>query len=180
MDLSHETQLPPTEPALIAGVRAYWLTKRGKQVWPRRRDILPTEIREWLPFVLLVEPVFGGGDFRYRLVGTQLHQYFPNDPTGQLMSEALAPFGERTIYQTIATYRHVLTLDRPMRVRGDGAWFGQPPKYFEALLAPLSDDGVEPNMVFGAFDFQWHFLDMKRGAASLDGESWDSAAAALG
>ena len=170
-----EVEIEPhsDDPALIAALRAYWIRKRGSRAYPSRRDIVPSEIREWLPFVLLVDVVERGADFRYRLVGTHLNQFFPMPPAGKLMSKVLAPFGENTINRTIAAYRHVTTTGAPLRVKGDGALYGQPPKYFEALLTPLCDDGVRVNMIFGGFDFQWNFLPMPGTAPNApDERAW--------
>ena len=49
----------------------------------------------------------------------------------------------------------------PLRIRGSGDWFSQGAKTFEAILAPLADDGARVNMIFGAFVFDW---DMARRA----------------
>jgi hypothetical protein len=43
----------------------------------------------------------------------------------------------------------------PMRLTGSGSWYGQNPKYFDALLAPMSDDGEAVNMILGTFIFVW-------------------------
>jgi hypothetical protein len=171
-----EMQLQGDDPALIAALRTYWTRKRGARAHPGRQDIVPSEIREWLPFVLLVDAVDHGADFRYRLVGSHLNQFFPVPPTGKLMSKALAPFGESTIGRTMDAYRHVMTAGKPLRVKGDGALFGQPPKFFEALLTPLSDDGATVNMIFGGFDFQWNFLAMPKTALNApDERAWSRA-----
>ena len=50
----------------------------------------------------------GGQDFRYRLVGSELQRYFAGNPTGKLMSDALAPFGAETVSRTITSYRSVV------------------------------------------------------------------------
>jgi hypothetical protein len=174
-----ELQPSSKEPPLVAGMRGYWTRKRGARPMPRRQDIIPSEIKEWLPFVLLVEVIGGGTDFRYRLVGTQLHKYFQGVPTGKLMSEALAPFGEETVRRTLETYRSVLTLGEPLRIKGDGELYGQKPKYFEAILTPLSDDGVTVNMIFGAFDFLWDLAELKANAQPVDEVQWSTAVSVL-
>jgi hypothetical protein len=174
-----EYQPPSDEPPLVAAMRAYWTRKRGERALPRRQDIVPAEIKEWLPSVLLVDAIEGGADFRYRLVGLRLHQFFPTVPTGKLMTEALTPFGKDTIEITLKTYRSVMTLREPLRIKGDGAWYGQEPKYFEAILTPLSDDGVNVNMIFGAFDFMWDLAGLKLPEESLDERAWNAAMAPL-
>jgi len=175
LELQPQSKAPP----LIAAVCDYWKRKRGAAAWPRRQDIVPAEIKQWLPRVLLVEAIDRGADFRYRLVGSRLGEFFPAEPSGKIMSEVLAPFGVVTTQKTLETYRSVLSMREPLRVKGDGAWYEQSLKYFEAVLAPLSEDGVTVNMIFGAFDFMWVRVDA--GAReTVDDEAWNTARALLG
>jgi hypothetical protein len=143
------------EPQLLAFVRAYWEEKRGGAAMPRRQDIAPSDMRAHLRHILIADVVDGGQDFRYRLIGTELQRYFDANPSGRLMSEALASFGGETVSRTIATYRWVVERRAPLRIRGAGTLYNQQAKTFDALLAPLADDGEAPNMVFGTFLFEW-------------------------
>lgn len=150
------------EPAPLAFVRAYWLRQRGAQTMPRRRDISPSDMRAYLRHVLLADVIDGGKDFRYRVVGTELQRYFKGNPTGKLMSEALAAFGIDTVRRTIETYASALARRTPLRIRGAGALYGQSAKLFDAVLAPLSDDGETPNMILGTFEFVWDFATLNK------------------
>lgn len=143
------------EPGLLTFVRKYWERQRGARAMPGRMDIIPSDMKIHLPHVLLADVIEGGRDFRYRLVGSQLHRYFAGNPTGRLMSETLAGFGKQTVERTISTYAAVAARRAPMRIRGAGALYAQGPKLFDAMLTPLSDDGVSANMIFGAFIFAW-------------------------
>jgi hypothetical protein len=105
--------------------------------------------------------VDGGLDFRYRLVGGELQRYFKVNPTGRLMSEALAPFGAETATRTIHTYASAVARRMPLRVRGSGAFFGQDAKLFDALLTPLSDDGETVNLILATFVFEWDFKSQR-------------------
>jgi hypothetical protein len=167
------------EPDLLASVRAYWTRQRGSRPLPRRKDIAPSDIKKWLPQVLLVDVINGGADFRYRLVGGHLVRFFGSEPSGKLMSDALAPFGDETVQKTLELYRAALTLGEPLRIRGDGEWYGRSAQHFDAILTPLSDDGVTVNMIFGAFDFMWNFDLAESPAKSDDDETWDAAVEAL-
>lgn len=124
---------------------------------PSRRDITPANLRLQLPEMLLADVIDGGRDFRYRLVGTRLTPFFATDPSGKLMSEALAPFGEETVVQTIASYRTVAERRRAMRLTGSGSIYGQEPKRFDAWLAPLSDNDERVDTILGTFIFVWDF-----------------------
>ena len=145
------------EPQLLAFIRGYWQKQRGTAEMPRRQDIAPSAMKAHLAHILLADVVNRGEDFRYRLVGSELQRYFKGNPTGRLMSEALAPFGPQTVQRTIDTYATVIARRAPLRVRGTGALYAQTAKRFDALLAPLSDDKGAANMVLGTFLFEWDF-----------------------
>ena len=140
---------------MLASVRDYWSKKCGARAMPARQDISPAQLKAQLPHILLIDVVEGGADFRYRLIGTYLRQFFPVDPVGRLMSEVIAPFGASSVQATLEAYRGVMRKRAPVRISGSGAWYAQSPKYFDAILAPLSDDGEAVNMIFGAFLFEW-------------------------
>jgi hypothetical protein len=143
-------------PELLTFVSDYWTAKRGGREIPRRADIVPSELKPRLSDILLVDVVDGGRDFRYRLVGSRLHRSFSGNPTGKLMSETLLNFGRETVRLTIDTYAMVIAKRRPVRIRTPGSAYAQDLKTVNAILAPLSDDGVNVNMIFGAFQFVWN------------------------
>jgi hypothetical protein len=151
VELDRQDDWPP----VLAFVRDYWQAKRGSRTMPARNDISPSQLKAQLPHILLADVIEGGVDFRYRLVGTQLRGFFQGEPSAKLMSEIMAPFGDRTCEATLQTYRTVVKHRAPLRLTGAGTWFGQKTKLFDAYLAPLSDDGVTPNMVLGTFVFEW-------------------------
>jgi hypothetical protein len=142
-------------PRLIDNVRAYWAGKCIGGRLPAREQIKPYELKNWLPHILLVDAEEGYSDFRYRLVGSAIAQDFRVPPTGRLMSDVLAPFGADSVQETLQIYRRVAQGAAPLRIKGSGDWFSQGAKTFEAILTPLSDDGVRVNMIFGAFVFAW-------------------------
>ena len=142
-------------PSVLAFVRDYWQAKRGSRAMPARNDISPAQLKTQLPHILIADVIDGGVDFRYRLVGTQLRGFFQSEPSGKLMSEVMAAFGDRTSVAALGAYRSVVEHRAPLRLTGAGSWFGQKTKLFDAYLAPLSDDGTIPNMVLGTFVFEW-------------------------
>ena len=156
------------EPAPLEFLREYWRRQRGVGAMPRRRDISPAQMKAHLPHVLLADVVLGGEDFRYRVVGSELQRYFKANPTGKLMSEALASFGPETVRRTIDTYASALTRRAPLRIRGAGGLYGQSAKLFDAVLAPLSDDGETPNMILGTFEFVWDFASLNRATVLVE------------
>jgi len=143
------------EPGLVTFIRNYWDKQRGARPMPSRMDIMPWDMKAHVPNVLLADVLNGGQDFRYRLVGTQLQNYFNGNPTGKTMSEVLASFGSDSVERTIKTYATVVASKKPLRIRGSGAIYQQRAKLFDAILTPLSDDGKNVNIIFGAFVFEW-------------------------
>src|ERR1700689_4468063 len=142
-----------SEPAQLLAIRDYWNLTRGAAAMPGRKDIVPADIKAYLPTIMLADVIQGGKDFRYRVVGSQLQGYFPINPTGRLVSDALAPFGAFSVQHIMGIYRAVLARGAPLRVRGSGRYYAQEQKLFDALLAPLADQGQAPNMIFGTFLF---------------------------
>jgi hypothetical protein len=142
-------------PDVLSAVRDYWLEKRGSRSMPSRRDISPAHMKAQLPHILLADVIDGGMDFRYRVVGFELSKFFSSDPTGKLMTDALAPFGSETVQATIASYRGVVERRAPVRLTGSGSVYGQYAKHFDAFLAPLSEDDAAVNMILGTFVFLW-------------------------
>ena len=157
MDSARAIEIEPAGdvPRLIGDVRAYWDGKCVGGRLPAREQIRPGELKAWLPHILLVDAEEGYVDFRYRLVGSAIAQDFRLPPTGRLMSDVLAPFGADSVAETLRIYRRVAQSAVPLRIRGSGDWFSQGAKTFDAILAPLSDDGARVNMIFGAFVFAW-------------------------
>ena len=145
------------EPKPLTFLRDYWHKRRGAASMPQRKDISPSHMKPHLKHILLVDVVARGEDFRYRLVGSELQRYFHGNPSGRLMSEALAPFGAETVRRTVATYRAVIERRAPLRILGAGSLYAQDAKLFDALLAPLSDDVGTPVMILGTFTFLWAF-----------------------
>ena len=90
-------------------------------------------------------------------VGSELQRYFKENPTGRLMSEALKPFGAETAKRTLEAYAAVVARRTPLRIRGAGSIYAQAAKTFDALLAPLSSDGIMADMILGTFEFVWNF-----------------------
>src|SRR5262245_40216954 len=77
-------------------LREYWEAKRGTRAMPSRTEISPAQLKEHLGWVMILEVLPGARDFRYRLIGTLVTQYFSNDSTGKTVMEAFADRGLAT------------------------------------------------------------------------------------
>jgi len=67
---------------------AYYLGKKpGPDRLPQRADLDFFELRPFLPYLFIAEPIDRGRDWRYRLLGTRLVFRFGRDSTGIPFSE---------------------------------------------------------------------------------------------
>jgi hypothetical protein len=134
----------------------YWHRKRAGKAMPSRADINPGELRPYLGSIILLEALPGFDDFRYRLIGTRVTDYFLGDATGTTIREAYALSNMKAphVDSIISLHRTVCESQMIVRVKGPpGQWRGQFYPPFDALYLPLSDDGVTANMVLTAFTF---------------------------
>ena len=122
MSVGSEINPVNLEHPTLAFLRSYWDAKRGERMMPSRTDIKPSELREHLGWVNMAEVMPGMEDFRFRLVGTLVTQYFLRDATGKTISEAFAPAGEGAIKGVKAIFRKTARDKVPMRVFGDAGW----------------------------------------------------------
>lgn len=132
-------------------LRAYWEQKRGDRAMPRRSDISPAQLKEHLGWVMMLDVLPGARDFRYRLIGTLVTQYFSQDCTGKTVAEAFAPNGEAVIKAVSSVFRKCARDRVVMRTTGDANWLSDGMEEFEAIYLPLSDDGETVTHILHAF-----------------------------
>jgi hypothetical protein len=165
------SEIDPTELAnpTLAFLRAYWDMKRGGRPMPSRADIRVSDLKEHLSWVMLVEVMDGMMDFRYRLVGTLVTQYFLFDATGKTVKEAFATSNEGAIKAVEAMFRKTARDRMPMRAHGHAGWIAADFEAFDAIYLPLSDDGETVNMILHAFVFDRPSVLMAREIAKANG-----------
>jgi len=120
---------------------------------PSRADIKPSEMKEHLGWIILVDALPALEDFRFRMIGTRVAQYFLADATGQTMREAFAAYGDQVTARVIATHRKTARDKVVVRAYGGAGWLGRSFLDFDAIYMPLSDDGESVNMILSAFTF---------------------------
>ena len=131
----------------------YWNRKRGDREMPSRGDIVPSEFRQYLNWVLLADVLPEMKDFRYRLVGGLVADYFKVTGTNMTLREVFTPFGEAIMKTTLFIYRKAASGHVPVRVVGQAKWDGGGLEAYETVYLPLSDDGKNTNMIFSGFVF---------------------------
>ena len=138
-----DTQLP--DPYLRKAL-AYWQRKRGERHMPRRADIDPVEIPDLLPYVRLVD-VVAPGQYRYRVVGTEVEQLHGGLKFyGRFVHEALPP---PIAKQVIPVYDDCVRARRPVILENTFLASDQErvARHSRVLFLPLSEDDETVSMV---------------------------------
>jgi hypothetical protein len=140
------------EDPILLGLFEYWDRKRGDRAMPARRDLDPTEIPRLLPHLRITEILDGCTRFRYRLVGTAVVEAYGVDFTGKYTDELYN--GERKLN----IERHCRLLyekKRPIFLRSRYVTAKGYDVMANRLLAPLSNNGVEVDMMIAALTFEY-------------------------
>lgn len=136
--------LPQTQSLL-----AYWQSKCPPGGLPRRSDILAEEIPELLPHLIVTEPVDGGNDWIYRLVGTAIVERSGFDGTGSRVREIFPP-GVAETY--IADFKKGVQNRQPWCVQGYFAIPDAEHVRFESVGLPiLGRDNATVWLLIGVF-----------------------------
>ena len=134
----------------LLGLFHYWHGKCQGRVMPARRDIDPIEMRQWLGNLLLVDFPPDPLQYRIRLDGVNLVQFYNSSREGKGV-EVITSEEERRI--VLPQYMTVLENKQPAYyesefVTSEGIVTSQ-----RKLLLPLSEDAVRVNMVLGGIYF---------------------------
>lgn len=134
----------------LLGLFRYWRGKCQGCAMPARRDIDPIEMKPWLGNLLLVDFPPDPMQYRIRLDGVNLVQFYTSSREGKGV-EALTSEEERRI--VLPQYMAVLETKQPAYyeaefVTSEGIVTSQ-----RKLLLPLSEDGLRVNMVLGGIYF---------------------------
>ena len=132
----------------LAELYRYWDGCRRGRGMPARPDLDPVDIPRLLSILILVD-VKGDGDYRFRLIGTELVTVARRDITGLRFEEAFPP-GPYLNY-LFALYAELIRERRPIYTEGIYV-IGSPGRrrYTRRLILPLSADGRRIDMVLGA------------------------------
>ncbi|MBL8705981.1 MAG: hypothetical protein JNM30_14115 [Rhodospirillales bacterium] len=102
---------------------------------PARAAASPETLRPWIGNLMILDPVDGGRDFRYRLYGSAIVSHCDFDLTGRLVSSFSSKTGTFFLesYRTcLSTLKPVLTQNVAEHSRGMILW--------ERLLVPFRTD----------------------------------------
>lgn len=131
----------------------YWGRARGDKAMPGRGDIDPLDMpRFLLSDLFLVDVLDGGGDFRYRLIGSHIVEHTGADLTGRRLSD-LRDRGSQP--RLAALYSEVVHRKAPQQTRLPYKTPEmQAASHYDVVVAPLASDGRTVDMLVGIADYQ--------------------------
>lgn len=114
---------------------AFWQARRGARAMPTRRAIDAIDLWAWLGNLILIERA-SAGEFRYRVYGTGLAEYYGRDLTGKTTAQ-LRPEVRALV---LAEYSEVCRTGQPLLVTHTRRVREQRTPV-EKLILPFSGDG---------------------------------------
>ena len=165
------TEINPAtlENETLAFLQRYWNDKRVTRAMPSRGDIKASELKEHLGWIIFMEVLPDFSDFRYKLIGTLVNQYYLGDSTGKTVTEAFAQQGDGSAKGVAAMFRKCARDKVVVYAYGDAGWIGRGFEKFECISLPLSDDGERVNMILHAFVFDRSSVLLSREVARANG-----------
>jgi hypothetical protein len=133
---------------------AYWTKLRGARFAPPRNELKPAQMREQLGWLWLMDVLDGGQDFRFRMGGDRVIQFFGQRLAGTTL-RALQPaspafFGRFFDLVSLATRNKKAALGGPTQTAYEPRAFLE----VEALILPLSDDGKTVTGLLGSIEIR--------------------------
>lgn len=137
------------DPRLL-GLFHYWRGKLDGRAIPARRDIDPIEMKQWLGNLMLVEFPADPMQYRVRLDGVNLQQFYGKSREGKGV-EAMPSEEERRI--VLPQYILVLEQKLPAYYETQFVTSESVPTAQRKLLLPLSEDGERVNIILAGIYF---------------------------
>lgn len=142
----------------------YWRSKITNRTLPSWRDFSPSEVRSHLRWLIVVDALPEYVDFRYRVVGTSVCDYFLSNGTGKTVAQAFEGMHD-TVHAIVGLYKRACLKEKPVRFTSPasivaGIFF---PSYDSLYVPYLSEaDGGCADRVVGAFVFDHGSLGPQR------------------
>jgi hypothetical protein len=134
--LPHELPLDQMKTRQLVELLAFWHARRGTRPMPARGNFDVVGLKPWLGNVHLLDVEEGGLEFRYRVYGSVIAEYFGNDFTGKTTA-AVRPEAREIVrheYRTACRERRPIFVHRQREISGSE-------QLVERLVLPLSSDG---------------------------------------
>ncbi len=118
----------------------FWQQRRRADGLLPRNAIDPVALRRALGYIMLLDVIDGGSDFRYRLYGTIIAERTGFDWTGRRLSEMAAQVPTGTFYE--AVYRSVMRRRQPIYTIS-GSPLHVAATWWSRLILPVADPDCE-------------------------------------
>jgi hypothetical protein len=128
----------------VRAVVAYWRGKAAGRRMPGRSDIDPSELKQHLSRISLIDVVPDERRFVYRLVGTEEAALRGYDPTGRPVGEGFFGPNRELAFKH---YGYVVENKAPFCYRGDFEVSDGSIENEDVVFLPLSEDGENVNMI---------------------------------
>ncbi|MGD0190021.1 MAG: PAS domain-containing protein [Rhizomicrobium sp.] len=153
----------------LAFLRDWWDEKRGMRSMPARAELNPAEFRQHLSSLMTLEVLDCGRDFRHRIVGDDIADYFTWNPAGTTVREAFATQPKPLRDVVLAIYRAVVDRQQPVYAFGNPGWAAAGAERCDVLHVPLSGDGEDVGTILSAFVFNRREVRLGREMARANG-----------
>lgn len=128
----------------------HWHTLHRDGRPPTRAEFDPTAIPHLMPYLMLLDVVEGGKDFRYRVVGTHVARIHGTDNTGRTVSQA---FPSPDAAYVIRLYRRSVEARAAVGFRGEPLRRDERVLEYEIVHLPLSGGDGQIGKVLVGLEF---------------------------
>ena len=156
------------ENPILAFFLNYWRESLCGASLPLRTSFTPQKVRGNLPWVVTADALPDCSDFRFRVVGSRVAEYFLGNGTGKLIREAFDGADEGFVDATLWLYKRTCSERTPIRLTGPSSTYKH--TYFpnfDALYLPYSSDGERTDRIVNVFTFNYAELAERIRASDL-------------
>lgn len=153
VDLTEPTYdvVPEADHPQVQAFADLWHGKRGTRVIPRRDDFDIEDLGPWMGFVIIMDVIDGGADFRYRLIGTGITTFLRRDYSGRTVMES--DYGDARA-KIVDTFRKPVQVLAPVFRSGFVGWaVDKSWRTYHSVHCPISREGDIPEMTIGVLVF---------------------------
>lgn len=132
---------------------AYWIARLQPDGMMLRSDFNPLDMPQAMGGMFVVEPVDGGANMRYRLVGSENEHRLGRKFTGQLFTDSYSP---EMAAEQIAFHKRIIETKRPACLRGRFIGVDLEHVHYEAIYLPVRTEAGAVQVIGGLYDLAGH------------------------
>ncbi|WP_192813256.1 PAS domain-containing protein [Oceanibaculum indicum] len=131
---------------LVRTVHDYWLRIAPPGLLPGRQHMDPLDIPDLLPRIWLLDVIWPGPEFRFRLVGSRIVNRLGHDPTGERLEDASLDYEQNPSlterYRATVEHRQPTYRLGPQRLTRTRDF-----EFVENIFLPMAEDGRTVDML---------------------------------